>query len=53
MALHDYACYVCKKVFEVSVPMDKVDKQVKCPVCKQPLQKRIAPVRIMRYAASS
>ena len=53
MSLHDYMCQHCERVFEVSVPIDKVDSQVKCPICKKPLRKRIAPVRIIRYAASS
>ena len=49
MSLHDYACYQCEKTYEVHVPIDKIDKVVKCPVCGKALVKRIAPVRILRY----
>lgn len=34
-----------KAVFEVMIPLDKLDRKVKCPNCKSHLKKRITPVR--------
>lgn len=49
MALHDYYCTDCERVFEVLVPMDRLDDPVKCPKCRKRLKKRFSPVRIKRY----
>jgi len=44
MPLFDYICDEDKKQFEISVPINKVKEEIKCPICQKPLRKKINSV---------
>jgi putative FmdB family regulatory protein len=33
MAIYEYLCPLCKKVFEIARPMDALETDTKCPTC--------------------
>jgi putative FmdB family regulatory protein len=45
MPLFDYYCLDCETVYELIVPLDRLDEEVKCPECGKILKKRISPPR--------
>jgi len=44
MPMYDYRCEDCDKTFEIYVPLDKLEEEIKCPYCKKPLKKEMSPV---------
>lgn len=45
---YDYDCEKCKKIFEVGMRLDDHGKEVKCPVCQEPMKQvlNVIPFRI-------
>jgi len=44
MPLFVYKCLKCLKVYEIIVPLAKLDKKIRCPHCKKALKKEISSV---------
>ena len=42
MAIYEYLCPICKKMFEISRPMDAPETNTKCPTCKVDASKLIS-----------
>jgi putative FmdB family regulatory protein len=39
MPLFDYDCPACEKLFEIGVPLEKIEEPIKCPYCGKELTK--------------
>ena len=47
MPLYDYSCIDCGKLYEISVKLELINKEIKCPKCGKTLKKLVsAPRRI-------
>lgn len=47
MPLYDYSCSECMKLYEISVKLELINKDIKCPTCGKTLKKLVsAPKRI-------
>ena len=42
MAIYEYLCSVCKKVFEISRPINALRTNTKCPTCEVDASKLIS-----------
>lgn len=45
MPLYDYSCSKCDETYEIFVPLDKLDEEVKCPECQSALKREMPMLR--------
>lgn len=45
MPMYDYGCSNCLKIYEILVKLDKIDEEIKCPICGKPLKKLLSSPR--------
>jgi len=41
MARYDYECKKCNAIWDVSVPLKDLDKELKCPTCDEKLTRNM------------
>ncbi len=47
MPIYEYICIDCLKLFDIMVELKENGKEIKCPYCDKPLQKKISTPNIV------
>jgi len=48
MPLYEFTCPKCGRLYEYIVKLDKLDTEIKCPNCGEPLKREVSFVKVIK-----